>query len=193
MTTTSGQRERSQWGTSDPRSWFVQDAIAARGYRVYEGEDDPEPEPEVFNASADPDHQPAGGRRSPHSDAAAMTAIADAMGMDVAELDDISFSDAFDFLSNETSDPQAAFDAIADQQARDGSPTWRADAEAFAASKGMTNKRSAGHVRPSRTPEARRQRHIRTKAERLGVTYAEAERLTPRRMAGARQGPATPP
>ncbi len=36
-------------------------------------------------------------------------------------------------------------------------------------------------IPPSRTPEVRRQRHISQKAERLGISHADAERATPAR------------
>lgn len=44
------------------------------------------------------------------------------------------------------------------------------------------------HLPRSWTTAGRRERHIRDKAERLGISFDEAERMTPKRPAGTRSG-----
>lgn len=183
MAETYGQSVRSPWATGDLRAMFVRDAVEARGYVVFPDESDPEPEQDIYNASADPDYQPPpGSRRPPRSNESALTAIADAMGTSVDELgDDVHFDEdlAFDILNNELADPQAAFDAIAGS---DAGPTWRAKEGSFMAEKGLTNRRSPGHVRPSRTPEARRKRHLQGLVDAGKYPdLATAEAMTQRR------------
>ena len=183
MPETRGMPERSQWGTGDLLSMFVNDAITARGYLIRAGEDDPEPEPTFFNATDDPEYvPPAGGKRSPRSEAAAMAAIADAMGVAVADLDDVSVHGLDDVIQNDLNDPLGTYHAIAEAQARDGGTTWRAEEGAFMAVKGLKNRRSPGHVRPSRTPEARRQRHLQGLVDAGKYPdLATAEAMTQRR------------
>jgi hypothetical protein len=167
------------------RSWFVQDAITARGYTVFAGEDDPEPEPDIYNASDDPAYEPpAGSRRSPRSEAAALNAIADAMGVGVADLTDldVSVQGLDEVIQYDLSDPAGTYRAIAEAQARDGGTTWRAEVGAFMAEKGLTRRRSTGHLPPSRTPEARRKRHLKTLVDAGKYPdLATAEAMTQRR------------
>jgi hypothetical protein len=115
-----------------------------------------------------------------------MTAIADAMGVAVDDLDDeVGFLvDPMDVIRHDLADPVNALHAIADAVARSGAPTWRADQGAFAEERGFTNKRREGHVRPSRTPQARRARHLAKQVE-LGryPDIETAERMTMRKGA----------
>ena len=184
MVMTTGQPEPSQWATGDLRDMFVRDAIAARGYRVYAGEDDPEPEAEPSG-----DEARAGVSRSPRSHASAMAAIADATGQDLDELDELDFVTARDIIDQDLSDPAAVFDAIAEADDRAGAPTYRAREAAFGADKGMSNRRRAGHVRPSRTPEARRQRHLQGLVDAGKYPdLATADAMTQRRGGNKRLG-----
>jgi hypothetical protein len=156
--------------------WALQEAEAARG----DAEPVPE-EPGIFNASDDPDYTPpAGGRRSPRSEAAALAAVADALGVDVTELDDVNVQGLDDIIQNDLNDPLSTYNAIAEAQARDGGSTWRAEEQAFRLLKGITGKRKS--VPPSRTPEARRTRHLQTLVDAGRYPdLATAERMTPRR------------
>ena len=198
MTETSGQPERSPWSTGDLRQAFVNDAIAARGYVVFAGEDEPEPEPQYFNASDDPAYEPpAGGRRSPRSQQAAMAAIADAMGVAVTDLDDMGIDEAMTVIDHDLADPLAAMDAV-ERVLADGrrdqpkagpgesSGAYTVREGNWRERNGMPRRRNPDRVRPSRTPEARRARYIAAKAAKLGVSVAEAEAGTRRNVSFGR-------
>lgn len=197
MPMTRGMPEPSRFGlhfADDIRRAFVEDAIRARGFVIYAGEDDvpPEPEPEPPEPRV----------RVSRTSEAARSVIADAMGVGPDELADLDIEDMTAVLDNDLSDPEAAMDAL--DAALDGRRRSPEDAKAGPGQSdgaykvregnwreriGLPRKRKT--VPPSRTREGRRAAHIRAKAERLGISYADAERLTQRRQA-ARRRPAAP-
>jgi len=200
MTTTTGMPERSRWSTDDLRNAFAADAVAARGYLHFADEADPEPEPDYYNASADPNYVPPGSRRSPRSQATAMAAIADAMGVDVEELDGITLDDMDGVFSELTDHPQDAFAALDEALSRrdfekanpgqsDGA--YKVRAGNWRERNGLP--RTPKHLPPSRTPEARRRRHLQTLVD--AGTYpdlATAERLVARKGGNKRPTAARP-
>jgi hypothetical protein len=190
MTTTVGQPEHRAFGedwrhpTANP--WALE-AVAARGYTDLDMVESVAPDEEPENVS------PAGGRRSLRTIAAARAAIADALGIDVTELDEsLDIDELTDILIHDLTDPQAAFDALdraLDEPRRAGEPkatpgesdgAYRVREGNWRVRTGLPRKRKS--VPPSRMPEARRARHIAKKADRLGISVDEAARLTKRRV-----------
>jgi hypothetical protein len=192
MPTTTGQPERSrQWGTDDwshpvANPWSLE-AVAQRGYTDWE---EPEDAPEAAGSA---DSRSDGPRRSSRSLDAARAAVADAMGVDESELDDLGLDDLHDIITYDLAEPHSALDALDRALAN----PLRAEDRVVAAPgdsdrayvvregnwrerNGMPRKRTS--VPPSRTPEARRERNIREKAKRLGISFDEAEQTTQRRQ-----------
>jgi hypothetical protein len=140
-----------------------------------------------FHNASDEDFALAGTRRSKSRTPERIEAVLrDVFGDDYDESMDLTDMDVVaDVINEDTTSPAdvwAALDrAITYAEDREPAPTFRAQEAAFMADKGLTRRRNPDHVRPSRTPEARRARHIRAKAERLAISVTEAERTTPRR------------
>jgi hypothetical protein len=194
MTTTVGQPEHRTYGddwrhpTANP---WAQEAVAARGYSDFEPA---QPEPDEDGEPVEPTRTlPAGGNRSPRTVDLVRSVIADAQGIDLADLDeDIDVPTAYDIMANDLTeaDARAALDALdralADPRMREArAPRGESDG-AYVAREGNWRERHnlprrRKSVPPSRTPEARRVAHIAKKAARLGISVVEAERVTPRR------------
>lgn len=203
MPTTTGMPEQSSrygedWRHATNNPW-AQEAIAARGYSDFDAvavtDDEGEP--------AEPSPR-AGSNRSKRTVAAVRAAIADAMGIGVADLDDegISLDGLTDIIHNDLTDPQAALDALDDALAYPTAP------DAPQAAKGESEggyvvregnwrerhnmPRHRKTTPPSRTTVGRRASHIAAKAERLGISIAEAEAMTPRRKSAGKKRPFKP-
>jgi hypothetical protein len=195
MTTTVGQPERSQWATddwSDPvRNPWAQEAIAQRGYDDFDTTAAYSPEDAERDILAHRSARLAGDNRAKRTPAAVLSAIADATGQNVADLDEnIGLDDAMAVIDHDLADPQAALAALdralayPEQDHSKAAPgesdgTYKAREGNWRERHNMPRRRKS--VPPSRTPEARRARTVAAAAERLGISPAEAERLTQRR------------
>lgn len=187
MVTTVGP-ERTRWQGED---WhhpidnpFAQEAIAARGYTDWDLA--PEPEPEIV-----PAERPYPVGLTAAQVATRNAAVQDAMGdepFDAARLDAEQDHEYAERLQQRAEPSEArrrteAAFAYADAMVaapeassrgyvvRDGD--WRERI-------GLPRKRKT--MPSSRTPEGRRKAHIRDKAERLGISFAEADRMTQHRQ-----------
>jgi hypothetical protein len=120
------------------------------------------------------------------------------MGVDADELADLGIDDLTEIVSNDLTEPEAAMDAI--EAAIEAGRIVRVELKAgpgesdgayvlhegnWRERHGLSRKRKS--VPPSRTPEARRARHIAARASRLGISIADAERVTRRRLSARRK------
>lgn len=197
MTTTRGMPEPSHqygpdWNHPVLNPW-AQEAIRTRGYSDFdEPETATDTEP-VAVAGDDPAFDTMTRRRV--SADAIRGVIADAMGVDVADLDeDMTFDALTDVITHDLADPQAALDALDRTLAHPEEPKAAPGQSdlAYVVREGNWRERTGLPRRrtsspPSRTPEARRARHIANKAERLGISVADAERMTRRRQTQSRR------
>ncbi len=129
----------------------------------------PEPEPE---------QAPAPQRRSREKVEQARAAIRSATGLDV----DLGERDAPTlYVPREPAQPAHAPEIQPEPPAEPegGSRAYVVREGNWRERLGLPRNRTT--VPPSRTPEARRQRNISQKAERLGISHADAERMTPAR------------
>jgi hypothetical protein len=191
MTTTTGQPERTHWSTEDwshrTRNPWAVEAIRARGrddYGMGIVEESDEPEPDPFTHSEELERELGDRSLSPETQAARLEAIRDSLGdpewtPDVVgtpqppQPDERAYA-AMDAPSGRSADPEPPSEGSRAYVVREGD--WRER-------KGLPRKRKS--VPPSRTREGRRAAHIRAKAERLGISYADAERETQRRERSA--------
>jgi hypothetical protein len=186
--------EPSPWATSDwndpwQAPWTL-DALRTRGYDTYGVFDEPDT---GYPSASEDEPEPVVRRRSAHSLERAMGAIADAMGVDVADLDDdIDLDTALLIIDNDLDDPQSARDALdsalerrRDEKARPGQSDGAYIVKEGNWRQRMTNgrlPRIRKHLPPSRTPEARRRRHLQGLVDAGKYRdLATAERMTQRR------------
>jgi hypothetical protein len=169
--------------------WIAMEAAVARG-------EDSESEPDEPFEPVEP---PAGGRRSRHSEALALAAIADAMGTSVDELDvEVhGLDEAIDVIRYDLDDPKTALqalDAALERQRHERAAPGESDL-AYRVREGnwreqhnMPRKRKS--VPPSRTPEARRLRHLQGLVDAGKFPdLATADAMTPRKGANRRRPP----
>ena len=210
MPETRGMPEPERHWATNP---FVLEALAMRpddeyglresGILLTDPPDDAE-EGDVYNASEEPGNvQAAGSVRSKRTRDTVRAAMADAMGVDVGDIDDADLNDLDDIITNDLTDPQSALAALdaalADPrgQERDKAAPGESDGRYrvrtgnWAEAHGMPRRRkSPRSTSPSQQPEARRRARMQAKARRLGITAEEAEATTRRRAdLGKPRGP----
>src|SRR5438094_535369 len=121
MVTTTGQPERSHWATGDMRDAFASEAVQSRGYLNFPGDLDaqqaaPLGDPMTHSEELERAGLPVPNRkRSSATEESVRAAVADALGMNAADLDeDMDFSSAADILDNDLTeeDARAALDAL---------------------------------------------------------------------------------